>query len=38
MIKRENTKYDSVYKGNNLLIIPRKIKVSINRRENKVST
>jgi hypothetical protein len=28
----------SVYKGNKLIIIPRKIKVGINGRENIVST
>jgi hypothetical protein len=33
IIKEQNTKYDSLYKGNKLIIIPRKIKVSINRRE-----
>jgi hypothetical protein len=37
IIKEQNTKYDSLYKGNKLIIIPRKIKDSINRRENKVS-
>jgi hypothetical protein len=37
-LKEQNTNYDSLYKGKKLIIIPRKIKVSINRRENKVST
>jgi hypothetical protein len=33
-MKEQNTKYDSLYNGNKLVIIPRKIKVNINRREN----
>jgi hypothetical protein len=37
-LKEQNTKYDSLHKGKKLIIIPRKMKVSINRRENKVST
>jgi hypothetical protein len=36
MIKKHNTKYDSLYKGNKLIIIPRKIKVSVNRREKNI--
>jgi hypothetical protein len=37
--KRQNTKYDSLYNGTKLIIIiPRKIRVSMNRRENKIST
>jgi hypothetical protein len=39
IIQEQNTKYDSLYNVNKLIIIiSRKIKVSINRRENKIST
>jgi hypothetical protein len=33
IIKEQNTKYGSLYNGNKLIIISRKIKFSINRRE-----
>jgi hypothetical protein len=33
MIKEQSTKYDSLYNGNKLIIIPRKIEVSIKRLE-----
>jgi hypothetical protein len=29
-MKEKNTKYDNIYNGNKLIIIPRKIKVRIN--------
>jgi hypothetical protein len=33
IIKEQNAKYDNLYNDNKLIIIPRKIKVSIDRRE-----